>query len=563
LRSPAEILAANGALVMGVRAIVMKARIVRTEVNPTVTQAKKGDNWSLWSQTIDEELELLRSLGTGVQVRKRDVPPGVQIIPSKMDLKTKVLSSGMFRKRKARLVALGDQEWEKFEEDYYSPTVDHATINLMFALAASYGYHIHGLDIYGAFITSNLDDPNVYIQLPPGIVEKDCDGNDPIWRLLKSLYGLRCAPKIFYLSIALYLIEHCGMTQSKMDPCLFYRREGADRKIFCSIHVDDFAIVATHQELITELCEQMKKRYTITETTDLETFLGVRIIKRDTGLYLSQPGHILKIAKEAGITDDYPRVRTPMSSTFNTKDQKDSPPCDEHKYRKLLGMVIFALRTRPECGTAVSLLSERTKGATQKDYEELRHTSAYLVQTIEMELVYSSLSTEQSQSMARLHAWADAAYLVHADSKSQFGICFAYGNKQGMFHSRSGKQDVVATSSTQAELTASFEAAKEIIYFRDVLEELGLPEIVPTPLYTDNKSLLTLATNFSGNRKKVKHFLMRLNFLIEQVKKQVIQLVYIPTDDLCADALTKPLAAGPFEKHREQILGPQRDSNTS
>ena len=91
----------------------------------------------------------------------------------------------------------------------------------------------------------------------------------------------------------------------------------------------------------------MKKRYTITETTDLETFLGVRIIKRDTGLYLSQPGHILKIAKEAEITDDYPRVRTPMSSTFNTKDQKDSPPCDEHKYRKLLGMVIFALPLGP------------------------------------------------------------------------------------------------------------------------------------------------------------------------------------------------------------------------
>jgi hypothetical protein len=132
-----------------------------------------------------------------------------------------------------------------------------------------------------------------------------------------------------------------------------------------------------------------------------------------------------------------------------------------------------------------------------------------------------------------------------------------------MFHSRSGKQDVVATSSTQAELTSSFEAAKEIIYFRDVLEELGLPEIVPTPLYIDNKSLLTLATNFSGNRKKVKHFLMRLNFLIEQVKKQVIQFVYIPTDDLCADALTKPLAASSFEKHREQILGQQRESDTS
>ena len=81
-----------------------------------------------------------------------------------------------------------------------------------------------------------------------------------------------------------------------------------------------------------------------------------------------------------------------------------------------------------------------------------------------------------------------------------------------MFHYRSNKQDVVAASSTQAELTSSFEAAKEIsIYFRDVLEKVGLPEIVPTPLYIDSKSLLKLATNFNGNRqsrKKVKHFLI-------------------------------------------------------
>ena len=112
-----------------------------------------------------------------------------------------------------------------------------------------------------------------------------------------------------------------------------------------------------------------------------------------------------------------------MSSTYNIKDQNDSPPCDEHKYRKLLGMAIFVLRTRPECATAVSLLSGRTKRAPRKDYEELRHTSAYLYQTIDKELVNSTLFTEKSQSMARLHAWADAAYIVHVDSKSQFGIC--------------------------------------------------------------------------------------------------------------------------------------------
>jgi hypothetical protein len=50
--------------------------------------------------------------------------------------------------------------------------------------------------------------------------------------------------------------------------------------------------------------------------------------------------------------------------------------------------------------------------------------------------------------------------------------------------------------------------------------------------------------------------------LIKQVKKQVIQFVYIPNDDLCADALTKPLATASFEKHRERILGQQHIGKT-
>jgi hypothetical protein len=62
------------------------------------------------------------------------------------------------------------------------------------------------------------------------------------------------------------------------------------------------------------------------------------------------------------------------------------------------------------------------KEQRKKDYEELSHTSAYLYQTIDMQLVYSTPTSEKSQKMASLHAWADANYIVHVDSKSQFGI---------------------------------------------------------------------------------------------------------------------------------------------
>jgi len=50
-----------------------------------------------------------------------------------------------------------------------------------------------------------------------------------------------------------------------------------------------------------------------------------------------------------------------------------------------------------------------------------------------------------------------------------------------------------------------------IIYrYRDIGCNLG-----PTILYLDNDSLIQLSVDYSGNHKKSKHYLMRINFLIE------------------------------------------------
>ena len=102
------------------------------------------------------------------------------------------------------------------------------------------------------------------------------------------------------------------------------------------------------------------------------------------------------------------------------------------------------------------------------------------------------------------------------------------------------------------------EATKEIIYFRELLNELGFPQLDPTPLYVDNKSLISLATKFSGSHKRVKHFMMRLHFLIEQVNKQNIQLLHQPDEELQADLLTKPLQPAQFQAKRQKLMGPQR-----
>jgi hypothetical protein len=117
--------------------------------------------------------------------------------------------------------------------------------------------------------------------------------------------------------------------------------------------------------------------------------------------------------------------------------------------------------------------------------------------------------------MARFYAWSDAAFFTHQDSKSHSGICLSFGEDTGVFHACSQKQQMVTLSSTESETYSAVEATKDIVYFRGLLKILGFPQALPTPLYVDNKSLITLAQQFSGNHKRVRHFLARINYMIE------------------------------------------------
>ena len=118
-----------------------------------------------------------------------------------MDLRLKYDAMGIPTKYKGRLVVLGDQEWGDTLRDVFAPTVNTKTINILLAIAAHQGLHLYGLDIFGAFITADIDAP-VYVQLPKGLDPEHPD-DQPIWRLRRTLYGLKRAPRAFYAVVGI------------------------------------------------------------------------------------------------------------------------------------------------------------------------------------------------------------------------------------------------------------------------------------------------------------------------------------------------------------------------
>jgi hypothetical protein len=112
-----------------------------------------------------------------------------------------------------------------------------------------------------------------------------------------------------------------------------------------------------------------------------------------------------------------------------------------------------------------------------------------------------------------------------------------------------------ALSSTEAEITVMVEATKTAVFFRAILEELGLKQFHPTVIYNDNRSALTLAENYSGNQRRVRHMLPKVNWLMEQCRLLVSRYAHMPDETLHPDMHTKSLAPVKFIPKRDNLMG--------
>ena len=118
------------------------------------------------------------------------------------------------------------------------------------------------------------------------------------------------------------------------------------------------------------------------------------------------------------------------------------------------------------------------------------------------------------------------------------GYSFTLGS--GLISWTARKQKTVATSSCKAEYTAAFEAAKESIWLRNLLINIGFPQKSPTTILCDNNAAINLSEDLSLHQ-RVKHINIKYHFLRERINMGEITLKYINTNDNLADIFTKAI----------------------
>ncbi|MFN9979507.1 MAG: reverse transcriptase domain-containing protein, partial [bacterium] len=104
-------------------------------------------------------------------------------------------------------------------------------------MAVSHKTVLKNCDVKQAFVQSSLPDTETYFVKPPVGCPKSSPGT--YWKLLRSLYGLRQAPKLWFEKLTAHL-KSMGLRNSPNSPCLFVGTIiPGESPVYVGIYVDD------------------------------------------------------------------------------------------------------------------------------------------------------------------------------------------------------------------------------------------------------------------------------------------------------------------------------------
>ena len=484
-------------------------------------------------------------------------------IRSSLFLKEKFFPSGEFDKLKGRLVAGGNMQDRALygEEDLSSPTATTSTVFIVAAIAAREHRKVVTLDIGGAYLNAKLES-EVIINIDPLLSQiltyLDCSLHDLLTddgtlylRLDKALYGCIEAAKLWYKHLRKTLEESYGFVVfNPMDICLCNKMVGGVQ-VTIVIHVDDLMVTSVSQALLDATILFIQEKYMKVTVHDepVLPYVGMNFDFSVKGqVTVSMEGYV------KDLIETYPdwskKTASPASSALFTIDEEATllSPGDKEILRSAVAKILYlAKRVRPELLTACIFLATRVSCPTEQDMGKLKLVLGYLHTEPDLSI------TLRPTGRMRVEAYIDASYAVHEDCKSHSGVLISLGGG-GPIYMESSKQKLVSKSSTEAELIALSDGISQVIWTRELLLAQGYSDVGPAIVYQDNMSAMALAEKGRSTAKRTRHINIRYFFVKDRIESCEVEIVHLPTEEMIADILTKPLQGDLFKYLRARLL---------
>nr|GEU93402.1 retrovirus-related Pol polyprotein from transposon TNT 1-94 [Tanacetum cinerariifolium] len=179
-------------------------------------------------------------------------------------LKNKKDERGIVIRNKARLVAQGHNQEERINYDeVFAPVVRIEAIRLFLAYASFIGFTVYQMDVKSAFLYGTIDEE-------------------------------------------VYVMQHLGF-QDLEFPAKVYKVEKAIKKredfILVQVYMDDIIFRSSNPQLCREFEALMHDKFQMSAMGELNFFLGLQVLQKEDGIFLSQDKYVRDTLKKFRYSD--------------------------------------------------------------------------------------------------------------------------------------------------------------------------------------------------------------------------------------------------------------------
>ena len=562
---------------------------------------------------ILKEVHGLIALGT---FTLEPMPRNHRPIDSRLVLKVKYKADGSYDKHKARLVARGFLA--RLGVDFYStfsPMASLTAVRIMCSLALTMNYSIMHSDIPQAFIQSKLDSDHSWMSLPRGISLRDKTGKGhKIVKLRRALYGLRQSPQLWNKALTKYFTKTCELKRGKSETSFYYKH--VDGKFLLVLSEVDDLVYTGHSDLVKEFEAGLKRKWNISETGKLKSFLGINIhheekagtitfdVEDKTNKLFEERDWLSGIGNSSLPMHPNPKKKVSTScSTLGDYERIRDKLTDPKTFASVVGACIYmSITCRPDISHTVGRIPRAMHAPTEGHIDQCITLLQYLHTTSRHKLKYYAkdhpvneqfkLYSKKNSDLRDLVVTqpfgktiegnqicgmsdADYASVLEDEKKSTSGFCFFF--RQNLVCWRSKLQPILATSTHEAELIAMNIAAQEAVWLRNFLAEvkaaitgkaleqlvddtpevdIHLTDLDSTKLLCDNMGTCHSAMH-PVSSKRSKHIDIRYWKIREYQEQRRLTVRHIDGDKNPADMFTKALPKDAFGGYL-RLIGMQK-----
>ncbi|CCE32516.1 uncharacterized protein CPUR_06376 [Claviceps purpurea 20.1] len=487
--------------------------IAGIQIPRSYKEAISGKDAEFWRGAMATEMLNLHANGTFLEV----VPPkGANLVSCKWVFTVKTNPDGTLERYKARLVARGfSQVHGKDYDQTFAPTVRMDTlrlflamVRLFLAMVAAEDDECSHYDIKNAFTESDLKE-EIYLEPPTGV--------------------------------------------SSAGPCMFIH---AEKSVKSLVYVDDIVAAAKKQGELDWFYSKHPERFNAKNLGEIEKILGAGVVRdrKTRTLEIDQEQYLKSVLDKFGITQETHKPKTvPATGYENLRPANDNDErINVNEYQQAIGSVMYAMIfTRPDIAFVVGKLSQFMSDPAKHHGQALKSLLRYLKSTIKTKIRYGPGGDRNTFALYSDADWASDK----TDRKSISGsVTMFYG---GPISWSSKKQRSVATSSCESEYMALASCAKQGQWIAQIFRDLGLPKYIGkdpkrVQMLGDNQGAIAFTKNAHLNDRS-KHIDICYHFIRDLAEKGLMTVDFIPTDEMIADGMTKPLGRIAFERFKSQM----------